>query len=236
MSNGNPVLMKNIIYKKLNTKFLRDEYVISELEKLKPGTSILDAGCGSQKYREYCSHLNYKAQDFGKYNQDEKRSSGNQVFESYNYGELDFTGDIWSINAKDKCFDAILCTEVFEHIPYPSETLREFSRLLSPGGTLILTLPSNCLRHMDPYYFFSGFSDRWLEYFLPLNGFRVESIEVVGDYFSWMAVELARSARDSNIFSKSLLLPAFIYYFFKKRTEISKNTLCMGYFVRATKI
>jgi SAM-dependent methyltransferase len=76
----------------------------------------------------------------------------------------------------------ILCTEVFEHIPYPIETLKEFSRLLKKDGKLLLTAPSNCLRHMDPYFFYSGFSDRWYEKFLNDNGFELESIEAVGDY------------------------------------------------------
>ena len=39
-------------------------------------------------------------------------------------------GDIWDIKEKNNVFDAILCTEVFEHIPYPNETIKEFSRLL----------------------------------------------------------------------------------------------------------
>ena len=51
----------------------------------------------------------------------------------YVYGLLDYVGDIWNIDAPDGEFDCILCTEVFEHIPYPIETLNEFSRLLKNG-------------------------------------------------------------------------------------------------------
>lgn len=53
----------------------------------------------------------------------------------YNYGLLDYVGDIWDINEVDDSFDAILCKEVFEHIPYPNETLKEFARLLKSGGS-----------------------------------------------------------------------------------------------------
>ena len=30
--------------------------------------------------------------------------------------DLDYVGDIWEIEERDDSFDAILCTEVFEHI------------------------------------------------------------------------------------------------------------------------
>lgn len=155
--------------------------------------------------------------------------------EKYNYGPIDYVGDIWSINASDGTFDAILCTEVFEHIPYPNETLKEFSRLLKKDGKLILTAPSNCLRHFDPYFFYSGFSDRWYEKFLKDNGFNIESLSPVGDYYQWIAVELARTAKVNSILAKLILAPAFFYYFYKNKTELSVNTLCMGYHVVAIK-
>lgn len=156
--------------------------------------------------------------------------------DGYQYGQLDYVGDIWSIDEKDETFDAILCTEVFEHIPYPIETIKEFSRLLKKEGKLILTAPSNCLRHMDPYFFYSGFTDRWYEKFLADYGFEIESLTPVGDYYSWLAVEMARTAATHSIFSKLLVAPAFLYFYNKKKTETSVDTLCMGYHVTAKKI
>jgi len=85
--------------------------------------------------------------------------------EGYQYGQIDYIGDIWDIKELDNTFDEILCTEVFEHIPYPNETLKEFSRILKPGGILILTAPSNCLRHMDPYFFALDFQIDGLNFF-----------------------------------------------------------------------
>ena len=155
--------------------------------------------------------------------------------EIYKYGKLDYVGDIWEIDEKENTFDAILCTEVFEHIPYPIETLAEFSRIIKPGGILILTAPSNCLRHMDPYFFYSGFSDRWHQKFLKENGFEVLEITPVGDYYSWLGVEMARTAMAHNLLTKIILFPAFVYYFSKQKTETSISTLCMGYHIKARK-
>lgn len=229
--------MRDWLKKRLNNQFERDAFVKSELSKLVPGTKILDAGAGGQRYREFCEHLTYKAQDFGKYKSDQKKLIGaEEEVQDYLYGDLDYVGDIWDIKEEPNTFDSILCTEVFEHIPYPIEAVREFSRLLRPGGTLILTAPSNCLRHFDPYFFHTGFSDRWYETILPENGFSINSLCPVGDYYSWLAVEMARTAKAHSLWVKALVLPAFLYFFNKKKTETSVNSLCMGYHVVATKL
>lgn len=117
--------------------------------------------------------------------------SASEADVSYQYWPLDYVGDIWNIDELDEKFEAILCTEVFEHIPRPIETLMEFSRLLKPCGLLLLTAPINCLRHMDPYYFYGGFIDRWHEYFLENSEFLMDSIDPVGYYYPWLGVEMA---------------------------------------------
>ena len=226
--------------RKLDNQNERIDWVKYQLESLASGSVLLDAGCGDQQYRQFTGHLTYKAQDFGQYIIDEKKMIGGESGglgsgEGYKYGELDYTGNIWEIDEEDNSFDAILCTEVFEHIPFPIETLKEFSRLLRPKGKLILTAPSNCLRHMDPYYFYSGFSDRWYEKFLDDNGFSIDTIEPVGDYYSWLGVELARTGDLHSFPVRLILFPAFVYFFSKKKTKVSVDTLCMGYHVLATK-
>jgi len=226
--------MLDRLRRKLNNQYVRDEFVRRELEQLPAGSSLLDAGCGSQRYRSFCAHLNYFAQDFGQYTVDEQKSLGTDGVggkQGYKYGELDYIGDIWNIDAPDGAFDAILCTEVFEHIPQPNETVREFARLLKPGGRLILTAPSNCLRHMDPYFFYTGFSDRWFAHVLENSGFGATRIEAVGDYYSWLSVEMARTARMNSVLAKILLMPAFLYFLMKKPNLESVSTLCMGYHV-----
>jgi len=227
-------------YSRLNVANYRREFVKKRLSLLPVDVKILDAGAGTQQYRKYAKHLAYYSQDFGQYVNDEKSMIGADLggvggVDGFEYGPLDYCGDIWNIDEQDSYFDAILCTEVFEHIPHPIKTINEFSRLLKTGGELILTAPSNCLRHMDPYFFYSGFSDRWYEKFLEEAGFEILSIEPVGDYYSWLGVEMARTAMAHNFFAKCILLPAFLYYFSKGKTKESVDTLCMGYHVHAKK-
>jgi len=220
----------------LNNEYQRSEWIQKQLGLLPPGARILDAGCGGQPYREFCSHLAYHAQDFGRFETDEKVSL-TAAKAPYQYGKLDYTGNIWEIDEEDAFFDVILCTEVFEHIPYPNRTLAEFSRLLKPGGRLILTVPSNAHRHMDPFFYYTGFSDRYLHLALGENGFCQVHIVPVGSYHAWLMVEAARSMRYEGPLAWLALWPAFLYHYARQRRPSEKeiNTLCFGYHVTAVK-
>ncbi len=213
----------------------RGAFVREELKKIPAGRSILDAGAGSQQYRKNCAHLKYFAQDFGQVTVDTQKGFAG-LTENYGYGPLDYTCDILSIPVKDGTFDAVLCTEVFEHLPDPAGALKELARILKPGGTLILTVPSNCLRHFDPYFFYTGFSDRWLEHWLQKTGFDIVRLYAEGNYFKWLALEIARAGRQHPL-ALPLLFPAFAWFFFKARKADPKavSTLCGGYYVVATR-
>jgi ubiquinone/menaquinone biosynthesis C-methylase UbiE len=206
---------------------------MEQLLMLPKGSKLLDAGAGSQQYRKYAQHLDYVSQDFNKYVQDSVPSFAAST-DQYEYGATDILGDIWDIDVPDEEFDAVLCTEVLEHIPYPIETIKELTRVLKPNGTLILTAPSNCLRHMDPYFFTSGFSDRWFERILTENELRIQSLDSVGDYYSWIKVELFRTSAKRPL-SSVLLLPALLWFKMQRPTKESLATMCMGYFIVAQK-
>jgi SAM-dependent methyltransferase len=61
--------------------------------------------------------------------------------------------DVSLINAKaeklplnDKSFDKVLCSEVLEHIKEDTAALKEISRILKPGGTLVMSVPCSELK------------------------------------------------------------------------------------------
>lgn len=194
--------IKQIFWAIENPEKVRDRWIEKELSALDSGT-ILDAGCGPQPYRKFCEHLTYKSQDFGQYD-GEGNGEGLQSKEAWGYGKLDYQGDIWKVDEKDSAFDAILCTEVIEHIPYPNETFEEFSRLLKPEGTLILTAPYACLPHMQPYFFYSGFSKDYYKYFAEKCGLEIVKCTPNGNSFTFVFQEMKRSYE--NIDSKLLKL------------------------------
>ena len=94
----------------LNNAYVREIFVRNELAALTDGSHVLDAGCGDQKYRKYCEHLRYSSQDFAQYTVDAKTMLGTSGIggeHGYNYGNLDYKGDIWNINEMNSSFDAV---------------------------------------------------------------------------------------------------------------------------------
>jgi len=220
--------------KKFNKSADRDNFVVSEIEKLKAGSKMLDAGAGSQPFRRFCQHLEYFSQDIGEFSTDSDRGLASRSTD-YVFGEIDYRGDVWQVDEEDNFFDAILCTEVFEHIPYAVEAVTEFYRLLAPGGRLILTAPGNSVRHFDPYYFVSGYSNHWFTRVLGDAGFADIRVEPVGDYYSWNKIEMYRTMRSHGVVAALMLMPALIYFGTKKPTDRSRATLTQGYHVTALK-
>jgi len=160
------------------------------LQAVPAGQRILDAGAGTQQYSRFCGHLRYVAQDFGQY--DGRGDAAGLQTGTFDYGKLDHVCDVTAIPEPDGAFDAVMCTEVLEHIPRPDLAIREFARLLRPGGLLIVTAPFCSLTHMAPYHFYSGFSRYWYERTLGEHGFAVLTIEPNGNFFEYLAQELWR--------------------------------------------
>ncbi|MBA2448094.1 MAG: class I SAM-dependent methyltransferase, partial [Chloroflexi bacterium] len=52
---------------------------------------------------------------------------------------IDLVGDAHRLPFADATFDAIVCTEVFEHLLEPTAAAAEMIRVLRPGGRLVLT-------------------------------------------------------------------------------------------------
>lgn len=147
----------------------RDRWIAERAALLAAGTRVLDVGAGSAPYRQLFAHCQYKTQDFSQLRDDQLRYGG--------YAPIDFVSDARSIPVPDGSFDAIVCTEVLEHVPEPIAVVREFGRIVAPGGHLILTAPLGSGIHQEPYHFYGGYTPFWYERFLSEAGF--EAIHVV---------------------------------------------------------
>ena len=61
------------------------------------------------------------------------------------------------LDLPEDSFDVVICREVIEHVESVPHTLREFHRILKPGGTLILTFPNRLQIRSRFLHLFSGF-------------------------------------------------------------------------------
>lgn len=168
----------------------RAKWLEETLRTIPAGSRLLDAGAGERRYKDFCEHLVYVAQDFARY---DGRGDGRGL-QTGSWGRegLDIVSDIASIPEPDASFDAVMCTEVFEHLPEPLLALKEFSRLLKKGGRLILTAPFCSLTHFAPYHFYTGFGRSFFETHLPSHGFGILELRENGNYFEYMAQEILR--------------------------------------------
>ncbi|MBL7891476.1 MAG: methyltransferase domain-containing protein [Bacteroidia bacterium] len=174
----------------LSNAITREKWLEKTLKALPAGKRILDAGAGELQFKKFCTHLDYVSQDFGKY--ESTISNVGLKPENWDNSKLDIVSDIINIPVENNSFDIIMCTEVFEHLPAPILAIKEFTRILKPGGTLIITAPFCSLTHFAPYFFYTGFSKYFYEKHLVDHGFQIKEMTPNGNYFEYVAQELRR--------------------------------------------
>lgn len=187
----------------------RDRWVAEQAAGLPNGSRVLDVGAGSCPYRRLFDHCTYQAQDFTALQGDQLRHGG--------YGKIDYVCDAAAIPEKDAAFDAILSTEMIEHVPDPLAVINECARLLKPGGRLILTAPLGSGIHQEPHHYYGGFTPFWFHRFLQQAGFcNIQVRENAGSFmfFSQEALRFIRTTmpfRYLPFFASLLWLPTWLF-------------------------
>lgn len=224
-----------------NSSF-RENWLKSVLNEIPKGMKILDAGAGESQYKKFCNHLDYVSQDLAEY--DGVGNSKGIHKESRDYSNLDIISDICSIPVSDNTFDVVICIEVFEHLPNPIDALVELTRVLKPGGILILTAPFASLTHYAPYHFATGFNKYFYEYHLKELNYKSIEITANGNYFEFLAQEIRRIKTISLKYSKikvgiliKLAINIVLYLLNQstKKDSGSEELLNFGYNVKCVK-
>jgi SAM-dependent methyltransferase len=145
--------------------------------QLEPGSRVLDAGAGNAPYRELFGHCRYVTSDWS--------SSQHEGAE-----KVDIQASLDDLPVPDASFDAVLNTQVLEHVADPVRVAGELFRVLAPGGRVWLTAPLVWPLHEEPFDYWR-FTSHGLRRVLEEAGFRVERLEPRGGYFSAVATLLA---------------------------------------------
>lgn len=168
----------NVIPKSFRLRFNPRRYVIerfveTEAKKLKVNSRVLDAGAGPCPYKKFFDHCNYEATDFVDTNKC-----------------LDFVCSLDRIPKKNLSYDAVLSTEVLEHVEDPQKIVNELYRILKKDGKLILTVPQAWRIHQAPhnYFYFTFYGLRSL---LKKAGFSKYKVNHMGGYF-WFLADVIR--------------------------------------------
>lgn len=220
----------------------RVNWLKKTLAKIPAGSRILDAGAGEQQFRPLASHLEYVSQDVCLYEgQGDSRGlqTGVWVFPG-----TDLVCDITAIPEPDESFDAIMCTEVLEHVPDPVAAMNELVRLLRPGGHLIITAPFCSLTHFAPYHYATGFNRYFYEHHLRLLNCELIDLEANGNFYKFLHQEIGRIKHVTKTYANASLgiFPRTIMRFMRyilielsKSDNGSEEVLCFGYHILARK-
>ena len=99
---------------------------------------VLDVGCGRQPYRHLTRATRYIGVDV-------------DTPDTRALGLVDVYYDGKKLPFADASFDALLCSQVLEHVFAPAEFMGELQRVLRPGGQLLLATPLAWDEHSQPY-------------------------------------------------------------------------------------
>ena len=139
---------------------------------------LVDLGCGSAGFQRFFDgrvssyvRLDYPATQH-----------------SMGYGEanMDVAADVRAIPIQTDGVDSALLLDVLEHVFQVEEVLQDISRILRPGGTLLLTAPFIYPVHGKPYDF-HRFSFYALERYLGRYDLEIVEPSVMGGYGTVLA-------------------------------------------------
>jgi SAM-dependent methyltransferase len=173
------------------TRYYVDEFYFSHVPSLKFGSRVLDLG-GNKIHKR-----------------------GRFDIEKYplriTYANLvtakrpDIQCDAACIPTRAGLFDAVICSELLEHVPEPSRVLRDVFRVIKPGGCLLVTVPFLFRIHGDPHDY-SRFTDTYWLALLKKIGYSNLSIERQGSFYTVIVDFLKQYAvqydTDGNIFPR----------------------------------
>jgi SAM-dependent methyltransferase len=115
---------------------LLEHAVTATAAGLPPAVRLLDVGCGDMPYRQAIDARTYIGLD---------------RMHSFADRRPSIAADGQRLPIRASCCDAVLCTEVIEHVADERALAAELARVTEPGGRLVLTAPFVHGLHEQPH-------------------------------------------------------------------------------------
>jgi SAM-dependent methyltransferase len=181
-------------------RYYVDEFHFRHVPNLAPGSRVLDLGGNKVRKRGQF--------DIGRYDL-------RVVYTNLSTAKRpDVQADAAHVPFKDGCFDAVICSELLEHVPDPPSVLREAYRVLREGRTLLICVPFLHRIHGDPYDY-GRYSDFYWSQTLAAIGFGDIRIEQQGLFWSVLmdmlrdlAYQMANEGRPRSVWARRLVSKA----------------------------
>lgn len=157
--------------------YLMNRLLAQAAAEIAPGSRVLDAGAGEGRFKHLFSHMRYTGVDL---------AVGDATWD---YSGLDAINTLDRLCFADATFDAVIFTQVMEHLPEPSAVVGELARILRPGGLLILVAPQSWHEHQIPYDFFR-YTSYGIRHLLEKHGLCVTRMQALGGYFWYLSFQL----------------------------------------------
>ena len=106
-------------------------------EAVPPGGRILDVAAAQGNFTLALAELGYRMV----WN-DLREELAGYVKLKHEKGEVEFQpGDVFGLGYKNE-FDAVLITEIIEHVAHPDQFLAKIAEMVKPGGCVVMTTPN----------------------------------------------------------------------------------------------
>jgi len=130
---------------------------------------LLDFGCGRKPYENLFNVVEYIGIDM--------ENTGHQ----HKNSKIDVYYDGRNIPFANDSFDAVFCSEVFEHVFNLDEIVVEIRRVLKTNGRMLITVPFSWNEHEIPYDF-ARYTSFAITHILEKNGFEVMEFRKSGNF------------------------------------------------------